>query len=346
MSHLPSGIRDNRHRGSVAHDFLRERLVAGAQLSFVSAYFTIYAFEKLQKEMESAAGLRFLFGEPSFLSSIDPDRTDKRAFSLAHDGLDLTNQLKQKAVARDCAAFFARESVEIRSVKHPDFLHGKLYHIETNGAADAILGSSNFTVRGLGLGTQNSNLELNVIVDSRRELEDLKNWFGEVWDDKKNVADVKDEVLGYLAKLYGENSPRELYFKTLLHLLDENSGGAESKPWDDKRLTESQIWNALYRFQIDGVKGAINKIEKHNGCIIADSVGLGKTFEALAVIKYYESKGQNVLVLCPKRLSKNWTLYNGYSIYNPLSAPDKKASPDLRQVSWMVCDLLSEMGRL
>jgi len=319
---LSSGIRDNRHRGSVALDFLREKLVPGARLSFVSAYFTIYAFEKLQKELEGAADLRFLFGEPSFLSGIDPERTDKRAFSLAHDGLDLRNQLRQKAVARDCAAFFARESVQIRSVKHPDFLHGKLYHIEAKGSADAILGSSNFTVRGLGLAEKTSNLELNLIVDSRRDLDDLKIWFGEVWDDAKNVVPVKAEVLRYLEKLYAENSPRELYFKTLIHVLDNGLAAQSDKELfgDVRGFTQSQTWNALYTFQKDGVRAAINKIKQHNGCIIADSVGLGKTFEALGVIKYFELKGQKVLVLCPKRLRENWTLYVQNSTLNPFAA--------------------------
>lgn len=321
MPPLSSGIRDNRHRGSVAGDFLREKLVAGANLSFVSAFFTIYAFEKLQKELEGASAMRFLFGEPSFLSGIDPDRTDKRAFSLAHDRLDLSNQLKQKAVARACAAFFERDSIQIRSVRHPDFLHGKLYHIEANGSADAILGSSNFTVRGLGMAQNTSNLELNLIVDSRRDLDDFKKWFGEVWDDAKNVVPVKDQVLRYLEKLYAENSPRELYFKTLIHVLDNSlAGQSDAELFSEVRgFPQSQIWNALYSFQKDGVRAAIHKINQYNGCVIADSVGLGKTFEALGVIKYFELKGQKVLVLCPKRLRENWTLYVQNSNLNPFA---------------------------
>ena len=321
MSPLPSGIRDNRHRGSVAADFLQQYVKANSKLSFVSAYFTIYAFEKLQSELESCGELRFLFGEPSFLQGLDPEKTDKRAFSLTHESLSLANQLKQKAVARDCAAFFRRDDVQIRSVKHPDFLHGKLYHIENGGSSEAILGSSNFTVRGLGMAAQTSNLELNLIVDSRRDLDDLRKWFDEVWDDGKNVVDVKDEVLGYLDKLYAENSPRELYYKTLIHVLESGLvGQSDSELFGDVRgFVQSQIWNTLYRFQQDGVRAAVNKIQRHNGCIIADSVGLGKTFEALAVIKYFELKGQRVLVLCPKRLRENWTIYTANSHLNPLA---------------------------
>ena len=321
MPPSPFGIRDNRRCGGVADSFLRPTLLPGSRLSFVSAYFTIYAFEKLQNELESCGELRFLFGEPSFLQGLDPEKTDKRAFSLTHESLSLANQLKQKAVARDCAAFFRRDDVQIRSVKHPDFLHGKLYHIENNNRADAILGSSNFTVRGLGLAPKTSNLELNLIVDSRRDLDALRAWFDEVWDDAKNVVDVKDEVTGYLDKLYAENSPRELYYKTLIHVLENGLvGQSDSELFGDVRgFTQSQIWNTLYRFQQDGVRAAVNKIQRHNGCIIADSVGLGKTFEALAVIKYFELKGQRVLVLCPKRLRENWTIYTANSHLNPLA---------------------------
>ena len=321
MLSAPYGIRDNRNRGGVADDFLRARLVEGAKLSFVSAYFTIYAFQKLQKPLESCGELRFLFGEPSFLQGLDPERTDKRAFSLTQESLGLANQLGQKAVARDCAAFFARESVQIRSVKRPDFLHGKLYHVESGSLADAILGSSNFTVRGLGLSEQASNLELNLIVSDRRDLDDLRGWFNEVWDDPKNVVDVKAEVLGYLDKLYAENSPRDLYYKTLIHVLENGMAPTDSELFGDVRgFTQSAIWKALYSFQKDGVRAAVSKIQKHNGCIIADSVGLGKTFEALAVIKYFELKGQRVLVLCPKRLRENWTTYVSNSHDNPLAA--------------------------
>ncbi len=318
-----SGIRDNRKCGAVA-DYLREIMLPDARLSFVSAYFTIHAFKKMQAQFEQSAELRFLFGEPSFLSNIDPDRTDKRAFSLAHDKLDLTNQLKQKIAARDCAAFFARDSVEIRSVVHPDFLHGKLFHARNGNSADAILGSSNFTVRGLGLGAKTSNLELNLIVDSKSDMIELKDWFDEVWKDKANVTDVKAEVLGYLSKLYADNSPRELYYKTLIHVLENSlSGQSDGELFGDARnFTGSALWKALYSFQKDGVRAAINKIKKYNGCIIADSVGLGKTFEALGVIKYFELKGQKVLVLCPKRLRENWTVYLSNSHNNPF--PDDK----------------------
>ena len=194
----------------------------------------------------------------------------------------------------------------------PNFLHGKMYHIlHESGIEKAISGSSNFTVNGLGFGGS-PNIELNLIVDNDRDREDLKAWFNDLWNDSSGlVEDVKDQVLKYLEQLYLENEPEFIYFKTLFHIfedyLDEQQKGGLLT--SQTGFFESEIWEMLYEFQKDGVKGAINKILRHNGCIIADSVGLGKTYEALAIIKYFELLNYRVLVLCPKKLSNNWTIY-------------------------------------
>ncbi len=305
-----SGIRDNYNRGKVG-DFLKEKIQPGSSLSIVSAYFTIYAHDTLEAQLASIEGLRFLFGEPRFIQSLDPNRTDRQSFGIVDDGLCLLNQLQQKRVARECADWLA-DKAQIRSIKRPGFLHGKLYHIARGEVDDAILGSSNFTVHGLGLGeAESGNVELNMIVNDRRDLADLKVWFDELWNDTALVEDVKADVLAYLAKLYQDNEPEFIYYKTLFHLFekyleDQTKGGL----LDERiRLTDTQVWNALFEFQKDGAKGAINKLLAHNGCILADSVGLGKTYEALAVIKYFELLNYRVLVLCPKKLRENWTVY-------------------------------------
>jgi hypothetical protein len=304
-----SGIRDNFLRGSVG-DFLREKIRAGADLSVVSAYFTIYAFGALQTELAEIDRMRFLFGEPRFLQSLDPERTDKKAFKIEDEGLKLTNRLQQKRLARECARWVAEKS-EIRSVRQTSLMHGKMYHLSNQGIDEAILGSSNFTLRGLGLGTANNNIELNLEVDSRRDRRDLKAWFEEVWNNLELVEDVKAEVLRYLEQLYMDHAPEFIYFKTLYHVFEQfleaqKEGGLL---FENTQIVETTIWRTLFEFQKDGVKGAINKINTHNGCIIADSVGLGKTFEALAIIKYYELRNNRVLVLCPKKLRENWTIY-------------------------------------
>ncbi|TVP69912.1 MAG: ATP-dependent helicase, partial [Leptolyngbya sp. LCM1.Bin17] len=151
ISTFLSGIRDNSEaRGSVGQ-FLQEKIGTGADLSIVSAYFTIYAFAALREQLLGADGLRFLFGEPRFIQSLDPEKTEKKAFRIEDDGLALSmERLQQRAEARECAAWMRQENVQIRSVRKTNFLHGKLYHIAQSGSTDAILGSSNFTVRGLG----------------------------------------------------------------------------------------------------------------------------------------------------------------------------------------------------
>lgn len=305
-----SGIYDNRERGSVG-DFLKSKVGTNSTLSIVSAYFTIYAFESLKDQLKQIEKLRFLFGEPRFIQSLDPDKTDKKSFKIEDENIQLQSRLKQNQVAKDCADWI-RDKVEIYSVKTSNLLHGKMYHVANDGAEEAILGSSNFTVRGLGLSSvQRNNIELNLEVDSRRDRQDLKTWFNELWDDTDLVEDVKDKVLFYLKQLYQNYSPEFIYYKTLLHIFDQYLQDQDTSGLLDRdlQLVDTEIWKTLFEFQKDGVKGVINKIQAYNGCIIADSVGLGKTFEALAVIKYFELRNWRVLVLCPKKLRENWTTY-------------------------------------
>jgi SNF2 family DNA or RNA helicase len=311
MNNQNESIRDNYSKGKVA-DFLNQNIEPDAELSIVSAFFTMQAYIRLKDKLDKIKSLRFLFGEPNFLK-VD-DQKEKKSFRIEQDKLVLSNALEQKANANACYDWI-KEKVEIKSMVKPDFLHGKLYHIQnTNGKQpEAIVGSSNFTVNGLGLGKK-PNIELNMIVQDRRDLKELKNWFDEIWNSQNpevNVEDVKDKVLEYLQRLYADNNPEFIYYKTLFHIfenfLDEQKRGGLLN--EKIGFFDTEIWQKLYNFQKDGVRGAINKILRHNGCIIADSVGLGKTFEALAVIKYFELLNYRVLVLCPKKLSANWTIY-------------------------------------
>ena len=346
-----TAIRDNQGRGKVG-DFLQDCIKDGSRLSFVSAYFTIYAFEKLKSKLQNIDQLRFLFGEPRFVKSLDPDRTDKKAFRIEDHGLALSNRLQQKSLAKECADWI-HDKVAIRSVRKSNLLHGKMYHIDNGGIEKALVGSSNFTVSGLGYGS-NPNIELNLEVADDRDRADLKQWFHEIWNNEDLVEDVKPDVLNYLEQLYAENSPQFIYYKTLFHIFEKFLADQRSGGLLDERTNffDSKIWNALFDFQKDGTKGAINKILTHNGCIIADSVGLGKTFEALAVIKYFELLNQNVLVLCPKKLRENWTIYQAANptdlnlfredrfCYSVLSHTDlsrdggKSGDIDLSSINW------------
>lgn len=305
---INSAIRDNRSRGNIC-DFLKEKIKDDSKLSFVSAYFTIYAYDKLKENLDNIESLDFLFGEPKFINRLDPEKNKPKSFGIEDNELELNERLEQKTIAKECADWI-REKVNIKSIRNFDFLHGKMYHIDNNGVDDAIIGSSNFTVRGLGLNEQ-SNIELNLEVNDKRDREDLKKWFYEIWNNDELVEDVKQKVLDYLEQLYVDTPPEFLYFKTLFHIFEEYLTEEDRKEKIDEkiRVIDSLIWNTLFEFQKDGAKGAINKLLKHNGCILADSVGLGKTYTALAVIKYFELLNYRVLVLCPKRLSENWTLY-------------------------------------
>ena len=316
-------IRDNRADGPYGKvgNYLAENIIAGSNLAIVSAYFSIYAHAHLAEKLGDIKQLRFLFGEPNFV--LDPSKP-QRVFELTRDTVGLRDKLPQNKVARACYDWL-NEKAEIRSMVKPRFLHGKLYHVtQPSGMTKALAGSSNFTAKGLGFGNV-PNIELNLVVDSDRERRELLEWFDGLWNDETGlVEDVKDRVLNYLKQLFRENPPQLIYYKTLYEVLRADLAKLKEFSLLDDNLptsfTQSAVWQKLYDFQKDGVKGAVQKMEQHGGCILADSVGLGKTFEALAVIKYYELKGKTVLVLCPKKLSENWELYQARRQYdyNPL----------------------------
>ena len=312
-SFLKSGIRDNLLRGTV-HDFLEQEIKSGSALSVVSAYFTIYAYEKMQHSLNKIEELRFLFGDPDFVKRMDPNNTDKKAFDITDTGLELNQQLRQKPIAKACAEWI-KEKVEIRTTRGSNLIHGKMYHIANKGVDKAILGSSNFTVRGLGLSSNSNNVELNLEVDSDRDRTDLKTWFDEIWNNDKLVEDVKETVLAKLKQIGQDHPPELIYYKTLYELFREEieTRNKNEEKLVDVHLYDTEIWKKLYQFQKEGVKSVIARLLRHNGCILADSVGLGKTYTALAVIKFFELRNERVLVLCPKKLRENWALYPAYN---------------------------------
>ena len=312
-----SGLRDNHSRGK-AGDFLRDAIAPDSELSIVSAYFTVHAYGALQSKLECARKLRFLFGEPKFIRSMEKDGKQSRQFTLGESGLSVANQLSQKRIAKACADWITR-MVEIRSIVRAGFLHGKMYHIQDGKVASALVGSSNFTVPGLGLQGSGNNIELNLVVSDDRDRRDLLDWFNSLWNDTSLTSDVKDQVLQELARLYSNQTPEFIYYLTLFHLFRHYLDNADDldKALTKTALPDTGIWNALFSFQKDGAKAAINKIRATNGCILADSVGLGKTYTALAVIKFFELRNERVLVLCPKKLRRNWTVYKSNSTLNP-----------------------------
>ena len=322
MSNRNTRIRDNHDRGTVG-DFLKANIEDGSSLSVVSAYFTIHAFEALKEYLWEIDGLRFLFGEPDFIKNLDARNTDPKAFKIEDEGLQLDKPLQQRPIAQECADWI-KDKVEIKSTRQSNLLHGKMYHIANNGVEKAIMGSSNFTVQGLGLSQSNNNIELNLEVEDDQDRQDLKAWFDDVWNDDERVEDVKKKVIDRLEKLGNDQAPEFIYYKTLYELFrDELEARMNNEQkLEDTHLYDTKIWDTLYAFQQDGVKSVIARLLRHNGCILADSVGLGKTYTALAVIKFFELRNDRVLVLCPKKLRENWALYPVY--YSQLNNPFEK----------------------
>ena len=312
MSNHNTRIRDNHDRGTVG-EFLKANIENGSSLSVVSAYFTIHAFEGLKKHLWKIDGLRFLFGEPDFIKNLDARNTDPKAFKIEDEGLQLNKPLQQRPIAKECADWIDQK-VEIKSTRQSNLLHGKMYHIANNDGGKAIMGSSNFTVQGLGLSQSNNNIELNLEVEDNQDRGDLKAWFDDVWNDDKRVEDVKEQVIARLEKLGDDQGPEFIYYKTLYELFrdDLETRMNNEQKIEDTHLYDTKIWDTLYDFQKDGVKSVIARLLRHNGCILADSVGLGKTYTALAVIKFFELRNERVLVLCPKKLRENWALYPVY----------------------------------
>ena len=323
MNKSDSSILDNKERGKVG-EYLGLNIEKGASLSIVSAYFTIYAYKELKKQLDNIKELNFLFGEPSFLKGMTPQAYCSREFQLEDSScsISLRNRLKQKKDAFECAKWI-EDKVNIKSMIKPNFLHGKMYYIQNPGKdPKAVIGSSNFTYSGLGF-DHSDNIELNMFLNDKRDMNDLKDWFDEAWNNSNGlVEDVKKEVLEYLKKTYKENSPESVYLFTLYKIFKNYLEHERNLIFEDRKFQNTKIWSLLYDFQKDGVKAAINKVERYGGCIIADSVGLGKTFEALAVIKYYEMKNDRVLVLCPKRLHQNWNDFLG-NVTNNILYEDK-----------------------
>ncbi len=305
---LQSCVLDNQ--AATVADYLRRNLRDASAFNLASAYFTIYGYELLAEELNRVDKVRFLFGDPKSVDDPALGANEPKSFDLTERGLEPNHALQQKALAKRCADWMKQDNVAVRSVSRANFLHGKMYLTESLDRAAGVVGSSNFTRRGLG-GSNLPNLEINLATDEADTLAELSGWFDRLWNSELLTEDVKQRVLDALARLGGDYAPEKVYYKTLYELFRKD---IEARLAGDEAATatgfmDSQVWNALYEFQKDGARSIIAKLREHNGCILADSVGLGKTYTALAVIKYFELRNERVLVLCPRRLFENWSLY-------------------------------------
>lgn len=314
-------------------DVLGQSISKDAKLSIISALFSIFAYGELKEELSRIDELRFLFSEPTFIKKM-ADKKEPREFEVERrsreigvggSGLELTlrNNLNQRALARECAQWVRSKGI-FKSAKYAYSIQtGSFYVVENPFSQNhAFIGNAaDFTQEGLGYEHRPRSTTFVDHTEEKERITDLKSLFDSIWNDPEQVEEVTEQVAAQIETLYRENPPEFIYFLTLYHLFrDFMEDNEDNGIRPGLKFEESVVWNKLYDFQKDAVVGAIRKLEKYKGCIIADSVGLGKTYEALAIMKYYQERNDRILVLCPKRLRDNWTTWTQQNDdRNPLS---------------------------
>ncbi|HNP50532.1 MAG TPA: helicase-related protein [Nitrosomonas nitrosa] len=293
---------DNRNNGYVGHE-LKKHSFENSQLAVLSSLFTIYGFATLHKELTKLSNSRLLLTDWQ-------DQT-LQSFIGTEAEVRFTNQLNQRRIARECAEW-VRGKVEVKASQETHQSNQNLIHLMPNGSSNhfAVHGSATLTPTGLGE-VRSNGFQMNTGISDAETTQQLLSWFDNIWSDESTIRDIKNELVEKLNFIAADQSANFVYFLTLYNIFKDfiEDISEENIIRSKTGFKDTIVWNKLYKFQKDGVLGAIDKLEKHNGCIIADSVGLGKTFEALAVIKYYELRNDRVLVLCPKKLRDNWTMF-------------------------------------
>ncbi|MEA3554002.1 MAG: SNF2-related protein, partial [Campylobacterota bacterium] len=294
---------DNKKNAKVG-DVLKNSIQSNSKLSIISSYFTIYAFAELKKEFNKIKELKLLLSTPLYKNN-----NINNPLAGEQEEIKFKNKLQQVKIARECATWI-KEKVQTREVNIQGTIPFNLYHIENSNDSVAIQGSSNLSSVGLGY-TNSNSFAMNTKHTDNETTKGFISTFDEIWNNPNMVSDIKKEILEKIEDISSNKSPQFLYFMTLYNIFKDFIGELNEEEIIKSKtgFKDTLVWNKLYNFQKDGVVGAIDKLEKHNGCIIADSVGLGKTFEALAVIKYYELRNDRVLVLAPKKLRDNWSIY-------------------------------------
>ncbi|CCI53555.1 SNF2-related:Helicase, C-terminal:type III restriction enzyme [Nostocoides jenkinsii Ben 74] len=301
-------------------DDLKIEVTVGSRVRIAASTFSIFAFEALRKELEQVGELEFLFTAPSFVNGQATDRLrkERREFFIpsgtrgesslygSEFEIRLRNKLTQRAIARECASWI-RDKVTFRS----NAIGNPMQQFAVVDDRAAYMPLQGFTTADLGYEPGNAVSNMVQKIDAPMASQFL-TLFDQIWHNPAQVQDVTQAVHDHIASVYAENSPARIYFLILYNLFTEflEDISEDVLPNDRTGYQETKVWQSLYNFQRDAAVGIINKLETYSGCILADSVGLGKTFTALAVIKYYELRNKAVLVLTPKKLAENWTNYN------------------------------------
>ena len=292
---------------------MKEELRPSSKVSIAAACFSIYAYQELQNELKNIDEFRFIFTSPTFLA--EKVKKEKREFYIPRLNRErslygtefevkLRNELSQKAIAKECAQWIKEKAIFKSNVTQqamPSFIN--VDEVSYNPVKE-------FTAVELGVEKGNNAAFAITKMKAPMSLSFLQ-LFEQFWENKTIMQDVTEQVIENIASAYNENAPEFIYFVTLYNIFNEflEDISEDFLPNEATGFKESKIWSMLYNFQKDAALAIINKLEKYNGCILADSVGLGKTFTALSVIKYYENRNKSVLVLCPKKLTNNWNTY-------------------------------------
>lgn len=295
-----------------------------SKISLAAACFSIYAYKELKEQLEGIDELRFIFTSPTFISEKTPKArrefyiprlSRERSLFGSEFEIRLRNELSQKAIAKECADWIRRKAAFKSNVTNEQMMGFMTVDRHT------YMPISGFTTVDLGCERGNNAYYLVQKTDSTENSGLYIKLFDELWNDPDRLQEVTDIVIESITTAYRENAPDFIYFLALYNIFNEflDDISEDEMPNELTGFKSSKIWSMLYDFQRDAALAIINKLEKFNGCILADSVGLGKTFTALAVIKYYENRNKSVLVLCPKKLSENWNTYKGNYVNNPIA---------------------------
>ena len=313
------------------NDIVRDDMIStinkGSKISIAAACFSIYAYKELKEQLEQIDECRFIFTAPTFIK--EKTEKQKREFYIPRLNrenslygtefeLKLRNEMNQKAIAKECAEWIKRKATFKSNITGENMTG--FVNVTNSNSATTYMPINGFTT--VDIGCERGNNTYNMINRFESPFADSYiNLFESLWNDKNKLQDVTNIVIDNMTSVYNENSPESIYFLILYHVFSEflNDISTDELPNEATGFKQSKIWNMLYDFQRDAVLAIINKLERYNGCILADSVGLGKTFTALAVVKYYENRNKSVLVLCPKKLAENWNTYNDNYVNNPIA---------------------------
>ena len=302
-------------------------ITRGSKVSVAAACFSMYAYKELKKQLNSVDEFRFIFTSPTFTTErasksqrefYIPRMSRESSLYGTEFEIKLRNEMTQKAIAKECAEWI-RKKATFKSNITGENMAG--FMTVDGDEQVAYMPMTGFTTVDIGCDRGNNSYNMTNRMESPFS-EQYMQLFESIWNDKSKMQDVTDIVIENISSAYNENSPESIYFLTLYHVFSEfmEDVSEDVLPNEATGFRQSKIWDMLYDFQRDAVLAIINKLEKYNGCILADSVGLGKTFTALAVVKYYENRNKTVLVLCPKKLAENWNTYKDNYINNPIVA--------------------------